>query len=343
MSLTTLCYIKKNGKYLMLHRNRKQNDINREKWIGVGGHFEAGESPEDCLIREVMEETGLLLTSFSFRAMVTFLADDMEAEYMCLYTADEFEGTLTECEEGELKWVPEEEVLNLNLWDGDRIFLRLLEENTPFFSLKLVYRQGSLRECFLNGISMELFDIRLPDGRTTGKVKERTMVHRDGDLHGTSHVWVVRYGENGKMEVLLQKRARGKDSFPGCYDISSAGHLLAGAEFLESAVRELKEELGIEIEPEKLHYIGMHNGYMETEFYGCPFCNREISAVYVYEWEEELDIRMLTLQKEEVEEVIWMDFNECLKRVREGTMDHCIFEDELLMLEKECAERNGTR
>ena len=126
-ALTTLCYMEKDGKYLMLHRVSKKNDVNKDKWIGVGGHFEAGESPEDCLLREVKEETGLTLTSWQFRGIVTFCYSDDPAEYMCLYTADEFVGTLTDCKEGALEWVPKDQVRSLNLWKGDLLFLELME------------------------------------------------------------------------------------------------------------------------------------------------------------------------------------------------------------------------
>lgn len=153
--LTTLCYLEREGEYLMLHRISKKDDINRDKWIGVGGHFEAGESPEDCLRREVFEETGLTLGSFKFRGIVTFVADDTPAEYMCLYTSDEFSGEIRDCDEGKLEWVRKSEIGKLNLWEGDRIFLRLLAESSPFFSLKLVYRSGKLVSAELNGNPLE--------------------------------------------------------------------------------------------------------------------------------------------------------------------------------------------
>lgn len=152
--LTTLCYIEQDGRYLMLHRTKKQKDGNRGKWIGIGGHFEAGESPEDCLIREVREETGLTLTRYRFRGLVTFLSGDWQ-EYMCLYTADGFtaeDGTaLADCPEGELAWIAKEEVDTLEQWEGDRIFLRLLREERPFFSLKLSYEGETLAEAVLDG------------------------------------------------------------------------------------------------------------------------------------------------------------------------------------------------
>ncbi len=158
--LTTLCYIEKNEKYLMLHRVLKKNDINKDKWIGVGGHFEKGESPEDCLLREVKEETGLILTAYQFRGIITFVFSSQgkgtDTEYMCLYTADEYEGELISCSEGNLEWVNKKDIFSLNLWEGDKLFFRLLEEGRPFFSLKLVYQDDKLREAVLDGERQEL-------------------------------------------------------------------------------------------------------------------------------------------------------------------------------------------
>lgn len=135
----------------MLHRVTKKNDINHNKWIGVGGHFEFQESPEDCVLREVKEETGLTLNNYDFRGIITFVFDDNPAEYMCLYTSDDFSGDLIDCDEGKLEWVPFENIEKLELWEGDKIFLRLLKENAPFFSLKIVYKNGDLKEAILNG------------------------------------------------------------------------------------------------------------------------------------------------------------------------------------------------
>lgn len=183
-NLTTLCYLERGDEYLLLHRIKKKNDVNHDKWIGVGGHFEAGESPEECLLREVYEETGLTLTKWRFCGIVTFCftPDDTDAkdgtasaednavdagegaadaippvcEYMHLYTASAFEGTLQPCDEGELVWVKKDEVERLPIWDGDRIFLRLMREQSQFFSLKLSYLGDRLTEAVLDGERMAL-------------------------------------------------------------------------------------------------------------------------------------------------------------------------------------------
>lgn len=155
--LSTLCYIEKEDQYLMLHRILKKNDINKDKWIGVGGHFEDGESPEECVLREVKEETGYTLTSYRYRGIVTFVFGDQETEYMSLFTADAFTGEQVECNEGILEWVNKKDIFHLNLWEGDKIFFRLLEEEIPFFSLKLVYDlDGQLIAAALNGEAMDL-------------------------------------------------------------------------------------------------------------------------------------------------------------------------------------------
>lgn len=146
MIQTTLCYIENDGKYLMLHRISKKNDVNRDKWIGVGGKFEYGEAPEECLLREVREETGLKLERFRFRGILTFLCDSQPPEYIFLYTADRFSGELKECDEGILEWVEKETINDLTLWEGDRVMFRLLEERDSVFSLKLRYEGDKLLE-----------------------------------------------------------------------------------------------------------------------------------------------------------------------------------------------------
>lgn len=156
-SLSTLCYLERDGAYLMLHRIKKKQDVNEGKWIGVGGHFETDESPEECLIREVREETGYILSSFRFRGLVTFVSGKGVTEYMSLFTADGFEGQEIPCDEGVLRWVPLEEIDDLNLWEGDRIFLKLLRERESFFSLKLVYDgKDRLIEAQLDGKKLQL-------------------------------------------------------------------------------------------------------------------------------------------------------------------------------------------
>ena len=156
-SLTTLCYLEQDGKWLMMHRIKKEHDVNRDKWIGVGGHAEAYESPEDCLLREVEEETGLRLTSYRFRGLVTFVLLGEETQYMCLYTADRWEGKMAEtCREGVLEWVEKERVPSLKLWVGDLVFFRLLQLDYPFFSLKLTYDKDELAECVLDGRPLDV-------------------------------------------------------------------------------------------------------------------------------------------------------------------------------------------
>jgi 8-oxo-dGTP diphosphatase len=149
---STLCYLIRGGEVLMMHRTRKKNDMNRDKWIAVGGRFEEGESPEDCAVREVREETGLTMTAWRYRGIVTFVNDLYETERMHLFTSDSFEGELTDCDEGELVWLPVGQLDALPQWEGDRIFHRLLaREEEPFFSLKLVYSGEKLLSAVLNG------------------------------------------------------------------------------------------------------------------------------------------------------------------------------------------------
>ena len=151
MKQTTLCYIRQGENVLMLHRVKKERDENRDKWIGIGGKFEEGESPEDCLLRETLEETGLTLTDWRYRGLVTFVSDEWGTEYMHLFTADGFSGTLRECDEGVLEWIPLDRLYSLPMWAGDRIFLDLLRQEAPFFSLKLVYSGETLTQAVLNG------------------------------------------------------------------------------------------------------------------------------------------------------------------------------------------------
>lgn len=147
MKMTTLCYIENNDCYLMLHRTKKKKDVNKDKWIGVGGHAEGNETPQECLIREVKKETGLLLTSYKFRGLITFISDEYEAEMMCLFTADGYTGELITCDEGELEWVKKSDVPQLPTWEGDAQFLKLLlEDEKRFFAMKLRYEGERLVE-----------------------------------------------------------------------------------------------------------------------------------------------------------------------------------------------------
>ena len=151
MRNTTLCHIEKDGCYLMLHRIKKENDLNRDKWVGIGGKFEDKESPEECNLREVYEETGLTLKDAQYRGIVTFVSDKWETEYMHIFYSDSFSGKIKDCDEGVLEWVKKERLFSLPIWEGDKIFLRLLEENAPFFSLKLEYMGDTLLKAVLNG------------------------------------------------------------------------------------------------------------------------------------------------------------------------------------------------
>ena len=151
MHNSTLCYVTRGDDVLMLHRVKKKDDINKDKWIGIGGKFEENESPDECLLREALEETGLTLTSWKCRGIVTFLTETGFGEYMYLFTADGFEGELKECDEGDLQWVSREFLDNLPKWEGDQIFLELMWQNAPFFLLTLRYDQDKLVEAVLDG------------------------------------------------------------------------------------------------------------------------------------------------------------------------------------------------
>lgn len=150
--LTTICYLEKDNCYLMLHRVKKKNDINKDKWIGIGGHIEDGESPDECVVREAMEETGLTLNSYKLRGFITFVSNCYGSVYMFLYTSDDFSGDMnTHCNEGELEWIKKDKIFDLPLWEGDKVFFHLLETRKDFFSLKLVYNGDTLLQCILDG------------------------------------------------------------------------------------------------------------------------------------------------------------------------------------------------
>ena len=151
MRATTLCYIERDGQYLMLHRIKKENDANHDKWIGIGGGIEPGESPEQGLLREVKEETGLTLTAYRYRGVIDFFSDRWEDEVMHLFTATGFEGEIIDCDEGVLEWIPIPALMALPQWEGDRIFLNLLQQDAPFFRLRLEYTGEALSRAVLNG------------------------------------------------------------------------------------------------------------------------------------------------------------------------------------------------
>ncbi len=155
MLQTSLCYLIRDGKALMLHRVKKKDDVNHDKWIGIGGKFERGESPEECMLREFREETGLTLTAWAYRGIVTFVSEDW-CEYMHLFTATACEGEMRDCDEGTLEWVEWDRIGALPIWEGDRVFLQLLRERETFFSLKLVYEGETLVRAMLNGQAMRL-------------------------------------------------------------------------------------------------------------------------------------------------------------------------------------------
>lgn len=162
---TTLCYLERGDAYYMLHRIKKDHDVNRDKWVGVGGKFEEGESPEECLLREALEETGLTLTAYRYRGIVTFVSDRWPSELMHLFTASDWTGVPRPCDEGDLQWIAKGDLYALPMWAGDAIFLKLLDDNAPFFSLKLRYEGEYLAYAALNGAPLEL---RYEDGKLSG-------------------------------------------------------------------------------------------------------------------------------------------------------------------------------
>lgn len=154
MKNTTLCYLEQDGKYLMLHRTKKENDLNQGKWVGIGGHFEKDESPEQCARREILEETGLHSGALKFRGVVTFISDKWGTEYMFLFTGENFVGNLIQCDEGELQWVKKEDVPSLPVWEGDRHFLASLSADEPCFLMTLKYEGDTLVYADKNGVKL---------------------------------------------------------------------------------------------------------------------------------------------------------------------------------------------
>ncbi len=194
---TTLCYIEQNGSYLLLHRVKKKNDINHDKWIGIGGKFEEGESPEDCVRREVLEETGLELQGPRYSGIVTFQSDEMaETEFMHLFHAKKFSGKIRDCDEGVLEWISKEKFAELPHWDGDRIFLTLLDREFPFFSLKLSYRKGVLVEALLNEKP-----VRVEDFSFGSQASFPTMRRKDRQMSRNEAEDILRTGEYGVISM----------------------------------------------------------------------------------------------------------------------------------------------
>lgn len=180
----------------------------------------------------------------------------------------------------------------------------------------------------------ELFEIIKPDGTPTGRLKARSLVHRDGDLHGAAHIWVYRI-EGGRVELLLQKRKEDKDSFPGCYDTSSAGHLDPGESFLEGARRELKEELGIDAPAEELHYLYTNEIEAKAVFHGKPFHNHELIAVYLFLLPPDTEI---VYQESEISDVLWMELTDLCEKAQDDAWAHCMDPEELVIIRKTFAQ-----
>ena len=341
---STLCYIENEGCYLMLHRVVKEKDVNHDKWIGVGGHFEEGEASDECLLREIYEETGIRLADYRYRGLITFVPHEGSIELMHLYTGSLKGADMTESftglmDEGVLEWIPKDKVWDLELWEGDKIFFRLFEEEKDFENMLLAYDENDqLKTAELEGEPLELIDVIDEDGNPTGTVRERGVVHLLGTLHKTVHIWIMRKNDKSGLDVLLQKRSMTKDSNPGCYDISAAGHIQSGGGVMDAAVRETFEEIGLETEPEDFEFAGVHYGYYKGSFHGRPFNDNEMMHVFICN--KEVDDRQLVLQESEVESVIWMDFEECKQMIHDEYMEHCIYEEEFDLVAEYLKNRN---
>ncbi len=185
---------------------------------------------------------------------------------------------------------------------------------------------------------MELFDVVDRHGNPTGEIIERGRAHTEGVMHRTAHVWLVRRKE-GRVQLLLQKRCNTKESFPGCYDISSAGHIPAGCGYKQSALRELEEELGIRIQENELIFCGDRTVICDDSFHGKPFHDRQYSRVFCV-WKD-MDEAAFTLQKEEVDSVLWMDLDSCMEKVKDNQIPHCISPGELDMVSAAILRREG--
>lgn len=313
--LSILCVFNQRGKYRIIKEAVKE------------------ESPEECLLRTAEIRENNLSLSWRSRGILTSVREGKSTEYVFLFSAQDSESIEKEESTDTVSWEKADEILNKTAGEEEKICFRLLMEDGPFFSLKVILDgKNILKMASLNGKDLELFDILREDGSVSGIVRERGVAHLDGSLHPTSHIWIVRRNRKNGWDLLLQKRSLRKDSNPGCYDISSAGHVAAGDAYLPAALRELEEELGIRAEEKDLHLAGMRKAYFEDVFYGKPFRDYEISAVYIYD--RPVDEKKLILQESEVERVKWMDFKECCREVKEGSMKNCIYMDELEIVGK---------
>lgn len=330
MQETTLCYIEHAGNYLMLLRNKKQNDLNEGKWIGVGGKLEPNETPEQCALREIREETGLTALDLTARGVVHFDSDAWGSEIMHLYTVTRFEGQLTDCDEGELRWIDKSEIFDLHLWDGDRVFLQYLIDGAPYFDMTLHYdKNDNLQTCVVNGCEQELFDIYNEDGTPAHYIATRDFAHLKGLWHITAHIWVARTAPGGGTELLLQLRSQDKDLYPGFYDTSSAGHIAAGEDIFTGAQRELEEELGITAAANELQSLGqLKNTYDNGNYH-----DREHCHVFLYRGHIADDD--IHCQESEVDGVRWLRFEECIRAVETQSFPICIDLQEMALLEKE--------
>ncbi|MBP3321047.1 MAG: NUDIX domain-containing protein [Clostridia bacterium] len=332
MKKTTLCYIFCKDEVLLIHRIKKKNDVNEGKYIGLGGHFLEGETPYDCVKREVFEECGIALDNPEYRGIVTFHSDLYPSEEMHLFTATlDHIPPLPECDEGELCMISRKKMLSLKLWEGDLIFLSLLFENAPFFELTLWYQGDALQKALLNGKPSELFDLLDENGEKNGQFKERSLVHLHGDRHATVHIWIYRQ-IGDKIELLLQKRADSKDAYPGMLDISCAGHLSRGESYEDAAKRELEEELGLGDHFINLRPIGFFDRFSRAFFYGKPFFDNERSMLYLLDGKNcFLQDPPNILSNEELSGVCWIDL-ELL--IADPTLDKtcCVVKEELDMV-----------
>ena len=326
MKNATLCYIERDGKILMMFRNKKPNDPNEGKWIGVGGKVEPGETVEQCARREILEETGLTVRELTAWGDVWFRSDVWEDEVMHLFAASGAEGELSECDEGELHWIEKDEVFSLRLWDGDRVFLKYLMQGVKFDRMELEYHGDRLCRCVVDGNEEELLDVNLRNGEPSGMVVSRDFVHWKGQWHPTVHVWLTGRDPQGKPTLLLQLRAAGKRLYPSHWDISAAGHIPAGERPLNGALRELEEELGVHAAPDDPVYAGVLIMTYDDDI-GQGYHDRE--HCYVYLLHSDADESEFTLQASEVEKVMWMPFDELYEAVRRNTFHHCLFTREL--------------